>query len=216
MQRAVTLLLLCAAFATGYSYWRSSRTPKSEAAEQSQEAETTPAAQEGDPAIKVAGPLTELMKEADKVLPGHKPDPVSKTYDARYVGHSPVGTSSVILHKTFAVTAAPVNFPFEIPAYAARPQLRGSYRSFVKQLAVQPDEDIANVDFLIFKEDQYADFLRGHGGETLFTAESSHDQNVNVGFPPTQDHPQKYYIVFRNTPGGAARKLVQADLTVDF
>ncbi len=37
-----------------------------------------------------------------------------------------------ILHKTFAVTNV-VDLPFEVPAHAANPQLRGTYRSFVKQ-----------------------------------------------------------------------------------
>jgi hypothetical protein len=131
------------------------------------------------------------------------------------VARSPVDTSQQILHKTFSVSST-VKFPFEIPAHAAIPHLRGNYRSFVKDLGVQSNDDIANVDFLILNEDQYADFVGGRAGEALFSADASHEQDVNVSLPPSQDQPRKYYLVFRNSSGGAAKKLVQADFTVDF
>ena len=131
------------------------------------------------------------------------------------VARSPVDTSQQILHKTFTVSST-VKFPFEIPAHAAIPHLRGNYRSFVKDPGVQSDDDNANIDFLILNEDQYADFVGGHAGEALFSADASHDQDINVSLPPSQDQPRKYYLVFRNSPGGAAKKLVQAQFTVDF
>src|SRR5271166_6304431 len=205
VQKWITPLLLCAVLAGGYSYWRNHlRAANAETTEQAQEAETKPTAQDGDPAVKVVGPLAELMDKAENLNPLHKPDPV-KPHASRYIGQSAVGTSNVILHKTFSLRTS-VNFPFEIPAYAFRPQLHGRYRSFVKQIGIQNDEDIANVDFLILNEAQYADFVRGGGSEAVFSADASHDQNVNFGLPPTQDHSQKYYLVFQNTPGGAARK----------
>lgn len=131
------------------------------------------------------------------------------------VAPSPANTSQQILHKTFTVSTT-VKFPFEIPAHAAIPHLRGNYRSFVKDLGVQSNDDIANVDFLILDEDQYADFVGGRAGEALFSADAAHDQDVSVSLPPSQDQPRKYYLVFRNGSGGAAKKLVQADFTVDF
>ncbi len=96
------------------------------------------------------------------------------------------------------------------------PNLHGNYKSFVKQLGVESNPDNANVDFLILNEEQYGDFLHGRAGEAIFSADASHDQNVNFGLPPSQDQPRKYYLVFRNIPGGEAKKLVQADFTVDF
>jgi hypothetical protein len=131
------------------------------------------------------------------------------------VAPSPVGESQPILHKTFTVSAS-VNFPFEVPAHAAMPRLHGNYKSFVKQLGVQSNDDTANVDFLILNEDQYADFVQGHTGEALFSADASHDQDVNVSLPTSQNLPQKYYLVFRNPPGGESKKVVQADFTLDF
>ncbi len=215
MQKWITPLLLCAVLAGGYSYWRNHlSTASAKADQQAEETETKPAPQEGESAVKVVGPLAELMDKAEQINPLRRTEP-AKTYTGHYVGQSAVGTSRMILHKTFAVTAS-VNFPFEIPAYAFRPQLHGTYRSYVKQLGIQDDEDIANIDFLILNEAQYADFARGGGSEAVFSADASHAENVNFGLPPTQDHAQKYYLVFHNSPGGAAKKLVQADFTVDF
>jgi hypothetical protein len=131
------------------------------------------------------------------------------------VAPSPAASSQTVLHKTFSVSTS-ATFPFEIPAHTAIPRLHGNYKSFVKQLGTQSDDDSANVDFLILTEDQYADFTHGHAGEPLFSADAAHDQDVNVSLPPSQDQPQKYYLIFRNSPGGAARKLVQADFAVDF
>ncbi|MGA2921358.1 MAG: hypothetical protein ABSE28_09650 [Candidatus Sulfotelmatobacter sp.] len=131
------------------------------------------------------------------------------------VAPSPAASSQTVLHKTFSVSTSAM-FPFVIPAHTAIPRLHGNYKSFVKQVDTQSDDDSANVDFLVLTEDQYADFTRGHAGEPLFSADASHDQDVNVSLPPSQDQPQKYYLVFRNSQGGAAKKLVQADFTVDF
>lgn len=130
------------------------------------------------------------------------------------VAASPSG-SQTILHKTFSLTSS-ASFPFEIPAHAVTPHLHGNYKSFVKQISADASDDSANVDFLILKEDQYADFMHGHTGEALFSADASHDQDVDFSLPASQDQPQKYYLIFRNSPGGPARKIVQADFTVDF
>ncbi len=131
------------------------------------------------------------------------------------VAPSPVGTSQVVLHKTFAVRTS-VNFPFEIPAHAAMPHLHGNYKSFTKELGIHSNDDSANVDFLILNEDQYADFIHGHSGEAVFSTDASHDQDVSVILPASQDQPRKYYLIFRSSPGGEARKLVQADFAIDF
>ncbi|MGA7358230.1 MAG: hypothetical protein WBW70_05215 [Candidatus Sulfotelmatobacter sp.] len=131
------------------------------------------------------------------------------------VAPSPAASTQTVLHKTFSVNTS-TTFRFEIPAHAAMPHLRGNYKSFVNQLGAQASDDSANVDFLLLNEDQYADFVHGHAGEALFSADASHDQEVNVSLPPSQDQPEKYYLVFRNSTGGVAKKLVQADFTLDF
>ena len=65
--------------------------------------------------------------------------------------------------------------------------------------------------------DQFGDYSRGHGGGTaLYTVESTHDHEVEFVLPPTQDQPQKYYVVFVNSPGGRAAKSVAADFSLSF
>jgi hypothetical protein len=128
---------------------------------------------------------------------------------------SPVGTRQEVLHKSFTVRNA-VTFPFDIPAHAAMPYLRGSFKSYVTKTAIQSNEHSADVDFLVFNELQYADFSAGNPGESIFSAAASHQQTVDVSLPPSLNQGAKYYLVFRNTPGGDATKIVQADLTVDF
>jgi hypothetical protein len=86
-----------------------------------------------------------------------------------HVGGSPVGASSAVLHKTFAVTDI-VSLPIEVPAHASNPQLRGTYRAFLKRHGVL-STDITDVEFLLLNEQQYADFLSGHSSEAMFSAD---------------------------------------------
>ena len=115
-----------------------------------------------------------------------------------------LGFKNDFAQNLFITTSA--SFPFEIPAHAATPHLHGNYKSFVKQISADAGDDGANVDFLILKEDQYVDFAHGHAGEALFSADASHDQDVDFSLPASQDQPQKYYLVFRNSPGGCGQE----------
>ena len=170
---------------------------------------------EAQKSVTLAGPMADYMsrQEPSKVetLP-----PISRKASASdHVGGSPVGTSNTILHQTFKV-AGIVNLPFEIPAHAANPQLRGTYRSFVKQAGTQSSDTAADVEFLLLNEQQYAEFLNGRSGEAVFSAEDAHNQEVNTGLPPTLDQPAKYYLIFRNNSHDAGKKVVQADFRIDF
>lgn len=131
-----------------------------------------------------------------------------------HLTRAPVSSTQTVLRKTFTLSAT-ANFPFEVPAQAVQARLHGNYKSFVTQVGIQASDDSANVEFMILTEDQFAAFSHGRAGEALFSADASHDQDVNVSLPPSQDQPRKYYLVFRNTPG-QAKKLVQADFTADF
>lgn len=127
---------------------------------------------------------------------------------------SPSGTQT-ILQKSFTVRTS-VAFPFEIPAHAALPRLRGNYKSFVTTMGIQSNPDAANVELQVMTDEQYADFVRGSGSEVLFSAGPAHDENINVNLPPSMSDTRKYYLVFRNPGGGDAKKAVQADLSIDF
>ena len=122
---------------------------------------------------------------------------------------SPVGTSSEILHKTFRVTGT-MSLPFELPARATNPQLRGTYSASASQGAD------ANVEFMVLNAKQYSDFLEGHGGEAVFAAEDAQAQEANVSLPPTYDQPAKYYLVFRDNSKASGKKVVKADFRIDF
>jgi len=132
-----------------------------------------------------------------------------------HVGDSPVGTGRDLLHKTFAV-ANVVDLPFEVPAHAANPQLRGTYRSFAKQGGAPSSDDAADVDFLLMNERQFSDFLHGRPVEAVFDAEGAHDQELNTTLPPTFGQSAKYYLVFRNAAASGGKKVVQADFRIDF
>lgn len=164
--------------------------------------------------ITVTGPLADYMTQ-------RKPEKVEtlqatsyKPTAADHVGDSPVGTSSALLHKTFGV-ASVVDLPFELPAHAANPQLRGTYRSFAQQARNVAADAEAKVEFLVLSQQQYDDFLNGRPGDALFSADGAHDQDVNFSMPPTFGQPAKYYLVFRNS-GGGGKKMVEADFRVDF
>jgi hypothetical protein len=133
---------------------------------------------------------------------------------AEHVVPSPVGTSQIILHKTFPIKTSAI-FPFEVPAHAVMPHLQGHYKSYIGQVSVQSADESANVDFSILNEDQHTDFIHGTPTEMLFSAASSHDQDVSVSLPGSQDLAVKYYLVFRTAPS-REKKLVEADFSMDF
>lgn len=121
------------------------------------------------------------------------------------------------LHKTFTVKKF-AQFPIEVPPHTVIPRVHGSFKSFVPRPG---DDDLSDgstdVGFLLMNADQFGDYSRGHGGGTaLYTVESTHDHEVEFVLPPTQDQPEKYYVVFFNSPGGAAVKSVAADFSLSF
>lgn len=163
--------------------------------------------------VTVAGPMAdhESRQKSSPITPVPEREAATPTA-ADGVGDSPVGTSNTVLHKSFVV-ATMVNWPFEVPAHAANPQLRGTYRAFLKYGdAVSPDP--ADVELLLLNERQYVDLVAGHPGDALFSAQSA--EEVAAGLPPTLDQPAKYHLVFRNNSGKAAKKVVRADLRIDF
>ena len=121
------------------------------------------------------------------------------------------------LHKTFPVKKY-VQLEFEVPIHSVIPRLRGTFKSFVRRPGDDDRSDeSADVDFLLMESEQFSDFSHGQGdGTALYSVDPTHDQEVEFLLPPTQDEPKKYYLVFRNSPGGAAVKYVAADFSLTF
>ena len=217
MPKGIGLLLMSLALVGGAVYYRNQLSlPKQQAAaEQPQEVEDKPDAQDSDKIMKAEGPLAEWMDKAEKATSLRKPEPVRKPHPSDHIAPSPVGTSSEIVRKTFALTSS-AKFLFEVPAHAASPQLHGIYRSFAKDSGVQSSDESADVDLLLMNDQQYADYLSGHPADTVYSVDASHDQDVNFGLPATLDRPVQYYLIFRNSSAGTGKKVVQADFHVDF
>lgn len=119
------------------------------------------------------------------------------------------------LHKTFPVTAY-VKFEFEVPPHVINPRLHGSFQSFVKGSGGLISNESANVDMLLLNENEFEEFARGRQGSATQTVDPSYSQAVDFALSSTLGEPEKYYFVFRNSPGGSRTKIVKADFTVSF
>ena len=200
----------------GYSVPQIKQLPS---APQSQETDPTAApvpvpSPENQKMVTMVGPLSQWMEDGNSAKPVSEGRHVGKPHPNDHIAPSPVGSSSVIVRKTFAISRA-VNFPFEIPAHAVTAQLRGTYRSFVAQEGIQASDASADVAFLLMNQEQYASFLTGRSPDVLLNLEPSHDQDVNFSLPASRDLPVKYFLVFVNNPRDG-KKVVQADFKVDF
>lgn len=201
------------------------RVPIPVAAAEEAETEAQPAyaeAQQAQEMVTVTGPLADyvLNHQAGKI---ETLQPAARTLSAAPrnaavagdVGQSPVGTSRAILRQNFAVADA-VDVPFELPAHASTPQLHGTYHAFMPSAGPDAGDNEASVEFLLFNQQQYSDFLSGRPSDALFSADAAHDQDVNVSMPPTFGQPAKYYLVFRNGSRRGRKNIVQADFRIDF
>jgi len=230
VHRALTWLLLGAAMVAGYTYYQNhSSQLKTQAMARLEQAASKPESKDGVPTNTVLGPvaspLSVLMAKSDgsQSTDGSQttdePTRAWKAHPSDHIGPSPVGTAAAIVHKTFTVTST-AQFLFEVPPHAAGPQLHGTYHSFPKtpgvQSAAQSGDETGDIDLLLMNDQQYTDFLSGRPADVVYSVDSSHDQDVSLGLPATQDLPVRYYLVFRNTPGSPGKKVVQADFRVDF
>jgi hypothetical protein len=216
------IFAVAAIYGASYLLHRSPVTTQATSAEQaeSKAADAKPAeAADAAKAVTMVGPLADYMQgeksSSSSSGENEKPAVPWTPHAGDIVRDSPAGTGGVILHKTFAV-ATTVKFPFEIPAHATNPQLRGNYRSFLKPAGDAPADGDANVEFLLMNQQQYADFARGHQADVVYFVKLSHSQQVNFELSPTYDKPAQYYLVFRNRSSDAGKKIVQAEFSVDF
>ena len=170
--------------------------------------------QDSQSGVALAGPLAQYMGKQDSA----KSDQIETiTYipvASDHVGGSVVGTSLTVLKEKFRVGGV-VDVPFEVPAHASMPQLHGTFRSFIQPNGKPSSDPAADVDFQLLNEPEFSHFVGGQPTEALFSADETHDQEVNVTLPPTLNKPAKYHLVFVNA-SRATKKVVQPDFRIDF
>jgi hypothetical protein len=227
MMKRFSWLLLGGLLALGYGWVRENPKPRLLAVfnrllpadpgkSESTETEPHPAPQPATPPMTtVVSPLASWMGKDESEPPGLEHFAPRKPHSSDHIAGSPVGSTNTILHRTFAVSRL-IKVPFEIPAHAATPHLHGTFRSFVQQAGAQSGDDSANVDFLVLNQQQYTELVNGRPSEALFSADATHNQEVNLGLPVSEAEPQKYYLLFRNSSGEEGKKIVEANFTVDF
>src|SRR5271168_2177024 len=218
MHRVVSWMLVGVALVAACVYYQNHPAQlKKWTTEKSQAAETKPEAPDSGARPTIVSPLQVLMeKVATPATTGIEEEPTRswKAHPNDHIGPSPVGTAAAIVRKTFTVTST-TQFLFEVPPHAASPQLHGTYHSFSKH-GVQSGDETGDIDLLLMNDQQYSDFLSGRPADVVYSVDSSHDQDVSLGLPATQDQPARYYLVFRNNPSSPGKKVVQADFRIDF
>ncbi|HVN18324.1 MAG TPA: hypothetical protein VMU05_06105 [Dongiaceae bacterium] len=181
---------------------------------QAHEAQQTYAeAQDAKQTVTLAGPVANFLNRKD----GSKIEVVRtsehKTVASDHVGGSVVGTSMTVLKDKFRVSGT-MDLPFEVPAHAATPQFHGTFSSFVQAGKPTSDAD-SDVDFRLLTDEEFSNFVDQRPSEALFSADATHNQEVNVNLPPTLTKPATYHMVFMNN-SRKTKKVVEADFRIDF
>jgi len=183
-------------------------------AEDARQAETTYSeAQDAQPAVTLAGPLATYMSKQGPVAVEKVRAVVYRPTASDHVGGSVVGTSIPILNDKFHVSVI-VDLPFNVPPHAATPQLRGTFRSFLQAGGKPTSDTDEDVEFHVLNDQEFSNFLNGKPSEALFSADATHNQEVNASLPPTLNQPAAYHLVFLNLT--KKKKVVQADFRLDF
>jgi len=222
MKSVVSMLVLCSlTLLIGYSVWmhlrHTSDSVEIKAApivEQAKKAQTAYNDAQGAQPVTVAGPLANFLHRSDTAKVETISAVMKKTVPSDHVGGSVVGTSSQVLQQTFAV-AGTVDLPFEVPAHAYNPKLHGTFRSFI-QSGGKPSSTPGDVDFVLLNEKQFAAYLDGQPSEAVFSTDATHDQEVNANLPPTLNQPAQYHLIFRNAQPKSGKRVVQADVELEF
>jgi len=110
-----------------------------------------------------------------------------------------------------------VKFQFDVPAHVISPRLQGQFSSFIQGAGgARISDESADVELMVMSEDQYNAFEHKTSAESVYAIEPSHDHEVSITLPTTQDSPVRYYAVFRRTNDGKSPVWVNADLTAEF
>jgi len=126
------------------------------------------------------------------------------------------GKPKNVLHQVFPVRDQ-TEFSFVIPPQQANTRLRGTFRSFTKRSDPDSTSDqTADVELMLLNEQEFNQFLHGRMQSATDELDPCHSQVVDWRVPTAFGEPQRYHVVFSNSPGGAKIKFVEADFTVSF
>ncbi len=110
-----------------------------------------------------------------------------------------------------------VKFQFEVPPHVISPQVSGDFSSFIQGAGgARISDESADVELMIMSEEQCDAFEKKTSAESVYAIEPSHDHEVSITLPGTQDVPARYYAVFRRANEGKSPIWVNANLTADF
>jgi hypothetical protein len=218
MYRAVLQVVATAALIlAGLFAWQHFRQAGAGVVVERQKTETelqSPESKLAQETVIIRGPLADYMRNNESGAEQETQPAVRQESPADHIpGDSPVGTGRDILRKTFVVRRT-MHVRFEIPPHAWTPRFHGTFRSLVG--GESSHDPSANVDLLLLNEEQYAGFAAGRDPDALYVADTMHFRDISVDLSPSRDQPVRYYLVFRNSPGGADEKTVEADFRVDF
>ncbi len=162
--------------------------------------------------VVVTGPLISWMREADREAPKTNTFPTQAPGASDRVAFAPRPKPKNFLHTVFPIKTY-AQFAFIVLPHTVSPKLRGNFRSFTRAADSSAGE-AADVDVVVLNEQEFNDFLHHRAGTATFELDSSHNQAVDYAVPPTQDEPQKYHLVFRNSATKREGMFVEADFTV--
>lgn len=160
--------------------------------------------------LQVYGALASsaAASSANGANPADAPRPANHVHAAiDHIVAMPDAPPQHFLHRRFSVRGYQ-GFSFVVPPHASHPCLQGTYKSSA--------QGNADVEVLLLNQQEFSDFVHGQAGTATYSNDPSTGGQVNWILNSPLSQPQKYYLIFRNSPGGPRLKLVDADFTISF
>jgi hypothetical protein len=166
------------------------------------------------PTATVVSPLSILQEQAKSSQTKAEENVPRQTLLVDHHVNPALQEPKKILHKMFSVNKY-AQFAFVVPPHEANTRLRGTFSSFTKRGDAASSDRAADVDLMLFNEEEFKEFLHGQIPSVNYEVESAHNQIVDWRVPTTYGDPQTYHLVFSNSAGTKV-KFVEADFTVSF
>jgi hypothetical protein len=120
--------------------------------------------------------------------------------------------TAVVMNKSFFVSSYE-HFPFEVPAHARNPRLRGTFQTVIN--GKDPYDTSGNVDLLLMTEAEFKDYAQRRVDTAVTSWINRRDETVDYELS-LEDEPTKYELVFRGTTASSKTRVVQASFSVSW